>query len=88
MGWWPQDIEGRSFASDENSIGLWGDGPADAIDNAIVEIYREFNECVGRQPTKQELISGFMFSVGLTTEDGTRYPDNNTNQLPLIPIPD
>lgn len=83
MGWWLSSENGNSFASEKDAIGWWGDGPADAIDAALDDIYRQFDECLGRKPTKQELVSGFMFSIGLTSDDGTRYGE--VDQLPLIP---
>lgn len=65
MGWWTQDEEGHSFA-DAKGEGemVWGDGPADALDNAIAEIVKEFETTYGRKPTKAEMRAGLEFSLG------------------------
>jgi hypothetical protein len=42
---------------------MWGDGPADVMDNALEEITKQFMEAFARPPTKVELIAGLMFSA-------------------------
>lgn len=91
MGWWLSSEQGHSFADDKEAVGWWGDGPADTIDAALDDIYRQFNREFDRNPTKQELISGFLFSVGLTSDDGTRYGEfvntteaDSNDQLTII----
>lgn len=61
MGWWSTDESGVSFVGDGEM--MWGDGPADIIDNAIDEIEKAFLEGLGRKPTQDELISGMTFSA-------------------------
>lgn len=67
MGWWSQGKDGGSFAEERGveEIGVWGDGPADILDNAIDEIVKEFQRDWGRKPTPDELRSGLEFSLGL-----------------------
>ena len=64
MGWWTQDEEGRSFAHAKKEELLWGDGPADIMDNALAAIKKEFEAEKGRKPTKAELLAGLKFSLG------------------------
>ena len=66
MGWWSQSEEGVSFA--EGSELVWGDGPADIIDEALAEIDKEFEDAYGRKPTNVELLAGFKFSIGVREE--------------------
>lgn len=57
MGYWNQDIEGRSFAGDGTLI--WGDAPADLFGDAIRKItYR-----LGRPPTWPEA-QQMLFAAG------------------------
>lgn len=64
VGWWSQNEEGHSFAeADSGEEMLWGDGPADAIDNAIDQIKIEFVRDHGRLPTGAELMAGLTFST-------------------------
>ena len=63
MGWWEQNEQGRSFAQAETEIMVWGDGPADIIDNAVDSIDKEFMSTYGRKATKAELLACLSFSV-------------------------
>lgn len=68
MGWWEHGPEGHSFvrsSDDDDNLMLWGDGPADIIDNAIHAIKIEFLRDLGRMPSKQEIIAGIMFSTAV-----------------------
>lgn len=52
MGWWRQ------------SKGLvWGDGPADAMDDALDAIKKQFLKEFGRLPSKVEIRAGLEFSM-------------------------
>ena len=64
MGWWSQDEQGHSFASAESGEMMWGDGPADILDNALDEIVKEFKREFDRRPTRAELLAGMKFSLG------------------------
>jgi len=67
MGWWEQDEDGNSFAIGSGMI--WGDGPADTMDDAIEQIVAQFIEEAGRKPTVAELKGGLLFSLGAYEED-------------------
>lgn len=70
MGWWQQDVAGNSFADNvPNPEYLWGDGPADIVDDALDKIKREFHESVERKPFLGELLAGFLFSMGALDRD-------------------
>jgi hypothetical protein len=64
MGWWSQDEQGHSFAQAEGEDMLWGDEPADILDNAIDAITVSFQAAHGRRPTRSELLAGMKFSLG------------------------
>lgn len=72
MGWWVQNKEGHSFAVDDDAtqVMIWGDGPADAMDNAIDLIVKEFERYEGRRPTKDEMRAGLEFSLGGSDQVG------------------
>lgn len=71
MGWWTQNKEGHSFSENEGGPEIfWGDGPADAMDNAIDTIVQEFALHWGRKPTKDEMRAGLEFSLGGDAEVG------------------
>lgn len=71
MGWWTQNKKGHSFAENEDGIEMvWGDGPADAMDNAIDQIVADFERVEGRRPTKDEMRAGLEFSLGGDEEVG------------------
>lgn len=62
MGWWNQLEDGESLVVEETGL-IWGDEPADAIDNALDIIDKAFQEHVGRLPTSAELKAGLAFST-------------------------
>lgn len=57
MGYWTGtvvgDLEGKGL--------VWGDQPADIVDDAIERAINVFQEDVGRLPTKEELREGLEF---------------------------
>lgn len=63
MGWWTQNEHGHSFAHAEGEEMVWGDGPADLMDNALGKIVAEFERDQGRRPTPAELRAGLEFSL-------------------------
>lgn len=66
MGWWSQDNEGHSFAdamAGETVVGVWGDEPADILDNALDAISEVFMGTWGRLPSRAEMESGIKFSM-------------------------
>jgi len=64
MGWWSTDKHGHSFAKDADDPEMvWGDGPADALGDALDIIIREFQEDWGRKPTMSELRAGLEFGA-------------------------
>ena len=63
MGYWSQNKQGHSFATDDGEM-IWGDGPADHIDDGIAQAIFRFTEDVGRPPTFAELKAGLSFSLG------------------------
>ena len=57
MGYWTGTVVG-----DTEGKGLvWGDQPADIVDDAIERAINVFQEDVGRLPTKEELREGLEF---------------------------
>jgi hypothetical protein len=42
MGWWSADEQGHSFATAEGDEMLWGDGPADIVDE-MINILRSYD---------------------------------------------
>jgi len=69
MGWWSTNKEGHSFAENDGNGMVWGDAPADVIDNAVAEIVKIFREDWGRPPIKDELIAGVRFSLAVYDEE-------------------
>jgi len=67
MGYWHTDDEGNSFV--EHTEMLWGDAPADAMDDALEAIIAAFRRDVGRAPTLAELKAGLLFSAPIALED-------------------
>lgn len=61
MGYWKSNEDGSSFAIDSELI--WGDAPADIMDDAIEKIIESFKKDLGRLPTLEELKSGLLFSA-------------------------
>lgn len=62
MGWWTQNEEGESFGE---GAGVWGDGPADILGEAVAAIEAEFVRVWDRSPTLQELEAGVKFTLGV-----------------------
>lgn len=67
MGWWDTNEKGQSFIPSENEEMVWGDGPADILDDAISQIISEFQRVWDRKPTLAEMRAGFIFSVNEST---------------------
>lgn len=76
MGYWNQDREGHSLIVEDTGL-VWGDAPADAIDDALAAIVSAFKEDVGRLPTKGEIRAGLEFSL-MQGEDDEVF-DNDPN---------
>lgn len=73
MGYWTTNPEGHSFTDNEGGPEMiWGDRPADIIDDALQDIIAAFNEDVGRPPTMEELIAGIQFSARVALEDANK----------------
>lgn len=70
MGYWEQDSSGNSFTGDGHT--LWGDHPADIMDDAVDKIVVAFTEHIGRPPTVGEIKSGLLFALG-----GLKYADDD-----------
>jgi hypothetical protein len=75
MGWWNQDNNGNSLIEDPTGL-VWGDRPADIIDGlldggatdaewakALQEIREEYQRIWQRDPTRQEIVAGILFSL-------------------------
>lgn len=74
MGWWNATREGTSLIVGDTGY-VWGDGPADILDNALMEIRSAFLDAEGRNPTLGELRAGLEFSL-CKGEDTDEYGDN------------
>jgi hypothetical protein len=70
MGYWTQNKQGHSFATNDGEEMTWGDAPADAVDNALDAITRAFATDLGRFPTRKEIEAGIQFSLA-----GQRLPE-------------
>jgi DNA-directed RNA polymerase specialized sigma subunit len=53
MGYWETDPDGHSFSSGYEM--LWGDSPADDIDNGLHRLIERITQDYGRPPTVTEL---------------------------------
>ena len=73
MGWWSTSESGVSFMGDGSLV--WGDSPADLMDDAIDSIKEIFVRDVGRLPSKTEIIAGVYFTLG------------GAEDLPDVPLP-
>lgn len=62
MGYWSTNETGNSLVV-ENTGMVWGDAPADAMDEAIAVISKAFKNDVGRLPTKAEIRAGLEFAL-------------------------
>jgi hypothetical protein len=58
MGWWSTGNSGGI----EQSENIWGDEPADILDQAIIDINDAFMKEWGRLPTTAEWRAGFAFN--------------------------
>jgi hypothetical protein len=68
MGWWRAGKDGSSLHAEETGL-VWGDGPADIMDDAIEKIVAEFLRDYGRKPTQDELIAGLLFALSIYEEN-------------------
>lgn len=68
MGWWRTGKDGSSLHIEETGL-VWGDGPADIMDNALDEIVTEFLAAYNRKPSRTELEAGLLFSLGSYEEE-------------------
>jgi len=72
MGYWTTARDGTSFALDLHADGsplMWGDSPADLMDEVLQQIITVFKEDVGRAPSLEELIAGLRFSAFALEDD-------------------
>lgn len=69
MGFWDTTRQGHSFAYD--GTGIWGDSPADAMDDALEQINATFKREAGRSPTLGEIRAGLEFSLLKGRDDQT-----------------
>ena len=74
MGWWIADgVELRNAeAEDAKTHPIWGDLPADTLGAAVDEIVVQFQEFLGRRPTKPELREGLEFTLSAYEADMSR----------------
>jgi hypothetical protein len=65
MGYWSTNSQGHSFIEPHIEGGdmMWGDAPADAMDDALDEIIKAFRSDLGRAPSLEELKAGLLFSA-------------------------
>lgn len=70
MGYWNTSPEGESFNKVSNSDLVWGDTPADAMDDAIDLIREAFRKDWLREPSAAELIAGLRFSINPLVDQG------------------
>lgn len=65
MGYWEHGEDGSSFVAGEDPDNqlIWGDEPADIVDDAIWQITIAFARDVGRMPSKKEIIAGIKFTT-------------------------
>jgi hypothetical protein len=68
MGWWNTNTDGTSLLL-ENTGMQWGDGPADILSDAIIDINEQFQTSLGREPSRAELIAGMRFATALLPDD-------------------
>lgn len=65
MGYWSTNEDGVSFDEAESGEDMvWGDQPADIIDDALGQVALTFLHDVGRLPTRKEVLAGLYFSMG------------------------
>ena len=83
MGYWNAGIDGSSLHERPSGF-IWGDEPADTLDIAIDEIVDTFRRDWNRNPTRQEMIGGFMFS--LCSESEKEWDALLSESKPWTPI--
>lgn len=62
MGYWNAERDGSSLHDEPTGL-IWGDHPADIMDEAISEIVATFRKDWNRNPTFEEMQGGFLFSM-------------------------
>lgn len=110
MGWWNHGPDGSSLHPDATGL-VWGDACANAIDEALSpgdgqdfydrmtralnRVAAEFNAAWGRNPTRQEIVAGVLFSMlpvrefAATLEDGPATPPEQVpGLLNVVPLAD
>jgi hypothetical protein len=80
MGSWNHGADGSSLHTEETGL-IWGDGPADIFDKAIADAARVFAEDVGREPTEEELMAGFRFSLNGWPLRGWLYEEDRASPV-------
>lgn len=73
MGWWNTGRDGTSLHVEDTGL-LWGDSPADFMDDALEKIVYDFIMEHERNPTCGELRAGLEFSLMGLKDDATYYP--------------
>lgn len=68
MGYWNQSAQGHSLLAEPTGL-VWGDAPADIIDNALDAIVEAFQRDLGRRPLKAEIEAGILFSLSNFKEE-------------------
>ena len=63
MGWWQITPTGANEGTKATGL-VWGDGPADVMDDALDTIVDKFLDEWGREPSMEELKAGLRFSRG------------------------
>jgi len=58
MGYWAE-----REATNETPLQVWGDSPADAMDDALAKVVKVFKRDIGRNPTAFELERGLQFAL-------------------------
>jgi hypothetical protein len=62
MGYWNQGRDGTSLHTEDTGL-IWGDAPADVMDEALFGIRVLFSAHVGRPPTADEIRAGLEFAL-------------------------
>lgn len=62
MGYWRASATGESLQVEDTGL-IWGDRPADIMDQAIRDILDVFQEDRDRDPTEAEIRAGLLFSL-------------------------
>jgi hypothetical protein len=68
MGWWNMGPNGSSLHTEDTGM-VWGDGPADFMDDAISFIVEDFQRVWDRRPTLAEMKAGFEFSISIYEDE-------------------